>query len=126
MGKVEGFNYHIKWEKAGIPVRFRDLGLSDYEPNDSTGEDALDTAYAFIENFKNHFISPNRRARGDYPTRREDIGRGLMLWGSNGTRKTTLAAAIATEVQWLSLNYSVCMVRFDDYKKAQTTMYSSE
>lgn len=126
MGKVEGFNYQIKWEKAGIPVRFRDLGLNDYEPNDPTGEDALDKAYAFVENFKNHFVSPNRRMRGDYPSRREDIGRGLMLWGRNGTRKTTLAASIATEVQWLSLNYQVFMIRFADYKNALTATYGDK
>lgn len=126
MGKVNGFNYHVKWEKAGIPVRFRDLGLDDYEPNDSTGADALDIAYKFVENFQNHFISPNRRTRGDYPSRREDIGRGLMLWGRNGTRKTTLAAAIATEVQWLSLNYQVFMIRFADYKNALTTTYGDK
>lgn len=126
MAKVEGFNYQVKWEKAGIPVRFRDLGLYDYEPNDPTGEDAKDVAYAFVENFKNHFVSPNRRLRGDYPSRREDIGRGLMLWGKNGTRKTTLAAAIATEVQWLSLNYQVFMIRFADYKNALTATYGDK
>ena len=126
MGKVEGFNYHVKWEKAGIPVRFRDLGLDDYEPNDDTGLLALGIAQNFVDNFKNHFVSPQRRLRGDYPSRREDIGRGLMLWGRNGTRKTTLAAAIATDVQWLSLNYQVFMIRFDDYKKAQTTLYGDK
>lgn len=126
MGKVDGFNYHVKWEKGGIPVRFRDLGLEDYEPNDDTGVRALGIAQEFLDDFKNHFISPNRRMRGDYPSDREKIGRGLMLWGKNGTRKTTLAAAIATEVQWLSLNYQVFMIRFADYKNALTATYGDK
>lgn len=126
MGKVEGFNYHGKWEKANIPVRFRDIGFYDYEPNDDTGAMALGAAQNFVNNFKNHFVSPQRRLRGDYPEDRKYIGRGLMLWGKNGTRKTTLAAAVATEVQWLSLNYQVFMIRFDDYKRAQTTLYGDK
>ncbi len=126
MGKVDGFNYHVKWEKAGIPVRFRDMGLHDYEPNDDTGAIAMGVAQHFVDNFKDHFISPQRRLRGDYPELREDIGRGLMLWGRNGTRKTTLAAAIATEVQWLSLNYQVFMIRFADYKDARTATYGDK
>jgi predicted ATPase len=126
MGKVKGFNYHVKWEKAGIPVRFRDLGLDDYEPNDDTGLVAQGAAQEFVDSFKNHFVSPGRRERGDYPPNREDIGRGLMLWGRNGTRKTTLAAAIATEVQWLSINYQVFMIRFADYKNALTATYAKE
>lgn len=126
MGKVEGFNYHVKWEKAGIPVRFRDLGFESYVANDFTGDIALGHAKSFVDNFKNHFISPQRRLRGDYPELREDIGRGLMLWGRNGTRKTTLAAAIATEVQWRSLNYQVFMIRFADYKNALTDTYGDK
>lgn len=126
MARVEGFNYHVKWDKAGIPVRFRDLGLDDYVPNDDTGVIAQGVAQEFVDNFKNHFISPQRRLRGDYPAVRSDIGRGLMLWGRNGTRKTTLAAAIATEVQWLSLNYQVHMIRFADYKNALTATYGDK
>lgn len=126
MARVEGFNYHVKWDKAGIPVRFRDLGLDDYVPNDDTGVIAQGIAQEFVDNFKNHFISPQRRLRGDYPAVRSDIGRGLMLWGRNGTRKTTLAAAIATEVQWLSLNYQVHMIRFADYKNALTATYGDK
>jgi DNA replication protein DnaC len=126
MGKVKGFNYQVKWDKAGIPVRFRDLGLEDYEPNDDTGFMALDAAKIFVRDFKNHFVSPQRRLRGDYPDERRDIGRGLLLWGRNGTRKTTLAAAIATDVQWLSLNYQVFMIRFADYKNALTTTYGDK
>lgn len=126
MGKVEGFNYHVKWDKAGIPVRFRDIGLKEYVPNDDTGVIAQGIAQDFVDNFKNHFISPQRRLRGDYPSIRSDIGRGLMLWGRNGTRKTTLAAAIATEVQWLSLNYQVHMIRFSDYKNALTSTYGDK
>jgi DNA replication protein DnaC len=126
MGKVEGYNYQVKWDKAGIPVRFRDLGLEDYEPNDDTGFLALDAAKVFVRNFKNHFVSPHRRLRGDYPEPRGDIGRGLLLWGRNGTRKTTLAAAIATEVQWQSINYQVFMIRFADYKNALTTTYGDK
>lgn len=123
MARVKGFNYHVKWEKAGIPVRFRDLGLDDYVPSDDTGVVAQGIAQEFVDNFTNHFVSPQRRQRGEYPEPRFDIGRGLMLYGKHGTRKTTLAAAIATEVQWLSLNYQVHMIRFSDYKDLLTSTY---
>lgn len=126
MARVEGFNYHVKWEKAGIPVRFRDLGLDDYVPSDETGEIAQEIARGFVENFTNHFVSPQRRQQGKYPEPRFDIGRGLMLYGKNGTRKTTLAAAVATEVQWLSLNYQVHMIRFADYKDTLTATYGNK
>lgn len=126
MSKLAGVDYHGRWDRARIPVKLRELGLDDYEPSHSTGEEALAKAYEFVENFKNHFISPARRMKGDYPTDRGDIGRGLLLWGRNGTRKTTLAAAVATEVQWRSLNYKIFMIRFDDYKRALTTTFSKD
>lgn len=126
MARVKGVDYHGKWEKAHIPVRFRDLGLDDYEPSHPSGEEALAKAYEFVEKFKNHFVSPARRMKGDYPPERGDIGRGLLLWGRNGTRKTTLAAAVATEVQWSSIHYQVYMVRFADYKNALTATYSKD
>ncbi len=125
MAAIEGIDYHSKWERAKIPVRLRDLGLDDYEPSHHTGEQALSKAYEFVENFKEHFVSPARRSRGDYPADRRNIGRGLMLWGRNGTRKTTLAAAIATEIQWTSINYQIFMIRFSDYKDALTATFSS-
>jgi DNA replication protein DnaC len=124
--RIAGVDYHSKWEKARIPVRFRDLGLDDYEPSHDTGGKALEQAYAFVQDFKNHFVSPARRMKGDYPSDRGDIGRGLLLWGRNGTRKTTLAAAIATEIQWQSIHYQVFMIRFADYKNALTATYGSE
>jgi DNA replication protein DnaC len=126
MARVDGIDYYGRWEKAKIPVRLRDLGLDDYEPSHDTGEEALAKAYEFVENFKDHFVSQQRRMKGDYPQDRSNIGRGLLLWGRNGTRKTTLAASIATEVQWLSIHYQVFMIRFADYKNALTTTYGKE
>lgn len=125
MARLEGIDYHSRWERARIPVRFRDLGFDDYEPSHHTGEHALGKAREFVENFRDHFISPSRRTKGDYPVDRSNIGRGVLLWGRNGTRKTTLAAAIATEVQWLSTRYQVFMIRFSDYKNALTTTYDA-
>lgn len=126
MGAIDGIDYEARWERSHIPVRFRGQGLDKYEPSHHSGRMALKEARKFVENFGDHYVSPARRAVGDYPENRANIGRGLMLWGKNGTRKTTLAAAIATEVQWLSLHYRVYMTRFSDFKDALTTTYEKE
>ncbi|APC46375.1 DnaC-like helicase loader [Streptomyces phage BRock] len=126
MAGIAGVDYESRWERSHIPVRFRGQGLDKYEPSHHSGRIALKEARKFIENFGDYYVSPERRSKGDYPEDRRNIGRGLMLWGKNGTRKTTLAAAIATEVQWLSLNHRVYMTRFSDFKDALTTTFEKE
>lgn len=126
MSGIDGVDYDSMWEKARIPVRYRGKGLDSYEPSHHSGRVGLKAAQDFVENFGNHFVSRKRRLAGDYPEDRSNIGRGLMLWGKNGTRKTTLAAAIATEVQWRSITCRVYMTRFSDYKDALTATFEKE
>lgn len=126
MPGMDGIDYESKWEAARIPVRFRGIGLDKYEPSHHSGRMASKAAQEFVQNFGDHYVNKRRRMAGDYPDDRSKIGRGLMLWGKNGTRKTTLAAAIATEVQWLALNHNVYMTRFSDFKDALTATYEKE
>src|SRR5260221_2155380 len=123
---VYGIDYDLRWEQARIPLKFRGKGLDSYEYVHHTGEFALREARSFIDNFGDHFISKKRRLAGDLPEDCSNIGRGLMMTGSNGVRKTTLAAAVATEVQWLDPNHHVYMTRFSDYKEALTNTFDKE
>lgn len=123
---VYGIDYDLRWEQARIPLKFRGKGLDSYEPTHHTGEFALREARAFIDKFGDHYISKKRRLAGDLPEDRSKIGRGIMLTGSNGVRKTTLAAALATEVQWIDPNNHVYMTRFSDYKDALTNTFDKE
>lgn len=123
---VYGIDYDLRWEQARIPLKFRGKGLDEYEPTHHTGKIALHRVKKFIENFDDHYVSKKRRLAGQLPEDRSNIGRGIMLAGSNGVRKTTLAAAIATEVQWLDPNYHVYMTRFSDYKEALTNTFERE
>jgi len=124
--EIYGIDYNLRWEQARIPLRFRGKGLKDYVPVHHTGEFALREATRFIDSFDDHYVSKSRRLSGDLPDDWSNIGRGLMLSGSNGVRKTTLAAAVATEVQWLNPNFHVYMTRFSDYKEALTNTFQKE
>lgn len=126
MAVVYGIDYNTRWEEARIPLKFRGLGLSDYQPTHHTGEFALRESRRFISSFSDHYVSRKRRLTGDLPAERKNIGRGILLSGSNGVRKTTLASAIATEVQWLDPSYRVYMTRFSDYKEALTNTFEKE
>lgn len=123
---VYGIDYDLRWEQARIPLKYRGIGLDKYEYTHESGKIALHRAKKFISGFDNHYVSKKRRLAGDLPEDRSKIGRGILLTGSNGVRKTTLAAAIATEVQWLDPNFHVYMTRFSDYKEALTNTFEKE
>jgi len=123
---VYGIDYEMRWEQGHIPLRFRGKGFDSYEPVHHTGKIALHQARKFVDNFGDHYVSKKRRLAGDLPKERSNIGRGIMLSGNNGVRKTTLATAIATEVQWLSPAHHVYMTRFSDYKEALTNTFEKE
>lgn len=118
--------YTGRWDQANIPIKFRGLRLSDYEPSHRTGEVAATAAQKFIEEFENHYISAKRASNGDFPTDRDTIGKGMLFFGRNGTRKSTLATSILTEVQYLSPSYRVFYVRFSAWKNALTATFDKE
>jgi DNA replication protein DnaC len=87
---------------------------------------AKDKARNFVDNFEDHYVSDKRAAAGIFPGDRSTIGRGLLLVGNNGSRKSTLAATILTEVQYLSPSYRIFYIRFSDWKKALTDTFEKE
>jgi len=118
--------YVGRWDQANIPIKFRGLRLNDYEPSHRTGEVAVDAAKKFINEFENHYISSKRAGNGEYPSDRSQIGKGMLFFGRNGTRKSTLATAILTEVQYISPSYKIFYVRFSAWKKALTATFDRE
>lgn len=118
--------YAQRWEQANIPIKFRGIRLDKYESPHSTGRVARDAAEDFVNNFEDHYVSTKRAAAGIFPTDRSNVGRGLLLAGRNGTRKSTLANAILTEIQYRSPSYRVFYIRFSDWKKALTDTFAKE
>lgn len=118
--------YAERWDRSNIPIKMRGLTLDDYEPSSGKNIPAFDAAAAFIENFGSHYVSPQRAKEGKLPKDRSLIGRGLLFTGNNGTRKTTLAVSILTEVQYLSPNLNVLYLRFSDWKRYLTNTFAKE
>jgi DNA replication protein DnaC len=124
--KIPGSFWAGKWDKSNIPVKFRGQTLRDYVHPHTSGTIARDKAEKFVDQFENHYVSPKRAAAGVFPDDRNAIGKGLLLIGPNGTRKSTLACAVLTEVQYLSPSYEVYYIRFSDWKKAMTDTFTKE
>lgn len=120
--------YDGKWNAANIPVKFRGRRLEDYEPIPGSGSArmAVRAAQGFVDTFRDHYVNPVRAARGDIPENRDAIGRGLLFSGGNGTRKTSLAAAILTDVQYRNPSTKIYYVRFSDWKRALTDTFTNE
>src|SRR5437899_8061277 len=51
------------------------------------------------------------------------MGKGLMLYGHSGTRKTTLAVAILTEIQHKNYGYFGFYIRFSEWKRSLTDTF---
>jgi len=115
-----------RWESAKIPVKLRGMRFTDYEHPHGTGKVALAAAKKFTENFADHYVSPRRVAAGRLPDSRENIGKGLLFFGRNGTRKTTLAAITLTEVQYRYPSLEVFYIRFSALKAAMTDTFESD
>lgn len=117
-----------QWEKANIPIKLRGLRLSDYDTGDLhfTRMNALRGAQDFVENFKDHYLSPTRIAKRDFPEDRSLIGKGLLFFGRNGTGKTTLAAATLTDLQYKYPKLDVYYIRFSSWKKALTDTFNKD
>jgi DNA replication protein DnaC len=118
--------YAQRWEQGNIPIKFRGIRLNQYSHPHQSGVVAKKAATEFVENFEDHYVSQKRAAAGIFPDDRNNIGRGLLLAGRNGTRKSTLANAILTEVQYRSPSYRVFYIRFSDWKKALTDTFTKE
>lgn len=115
--------YVRRWDRGNVPIKLRGARLEDYEPVHTSGKIARMKVQDFVDNFYDHYISEERAAIGDIPQDRSKIGRGIMLYGHNGTRKTTLAAAALTEVQYKKGNPFAFYIRFSDWKDSLTTTY---
>ena len=121
--------YDSRWVKGNVPIKLRGLRMEDYEPvNTRSGKLAVMAAEDFIEEFSDRYVSAKRAAAGKYPADRSNIGRGLMFCGRNGTRKTSLAAAILTELQYRSksMAYYGFYIRFSEWQRYLTDTYSKE
>jgi DNA replication protein DnaC len=118
--------YTGRWHEANIPVKLRGMRFADYQHPHGTGHVALAAAKDFTEHFAEHYVSTERAAAGNYPANRENIGKGLLFFGRNGTRKTTLAVITLMETQYLHHTLTIYYIRFSDLKSAMTNTFDSE
>lgn len=119
--------YIGRWEQANIPIKFRGMRLAQYKhTGHASAIRAFNAAEKFVDTFTDHYVSAKRAAVGAIPDDRSNIGKGMMLFGRNGTRKSTLAASVLTDVQYLSPSYRVYYIRFSDWKRALTDTFTKE
>jgi DNA replication protein DnaC len=118
--------YVNKWDRARIPIKFRGMRFDDYSHPHPTGRMALANARNFVENFTNHYVSAKRAKAGRFPEDRSDIGKGMLLYGPNGTRKTTLASITLTEIIYKYPQADVLYIRMADWKRAMTDSFANE
>lgn len=118
--------YNDRWAQMNIPIKLRGMRLNDFSPVHHSGKIAALEAADFVEDFRNRYVSSKRAQRGDIPENRDNIGRGLMLFGRNGTRKTTLAVSILTEIQYLSPSYRGYYLRFSEWQRNLTDTFVKE
>lgn len=117
--------YAGRWNQMNIPMKHQGMRLDTYEPVHHSGKIASLEARDFVDTFTNRYISVDRAKMGDLPDDRRNIGKGLMLYGRNGTRKSTLAMMILTEVQYLHPEYRGYYIRFSDWQTAITDTFVS-
>jgi len=118
--------YVNRWRQSGLPAKYWDKRLEDYVPVHASGRVAQSIASDFVSNFREHYLSEERKESGALPDNRENLGKGLMLHGRNGTRKSTLAAAILTEIQYAAPAWRGYYIRFSEYMKRLTSTFDRE
>lgn len=126
MTRLSDSSYNLRWDDANIPIKLRGLGLDVYEPSHASGIKALQAAEDFVDHFGSHYVSPGRAKAGKLPEDRSRIGRGFLYTGVNGSRKTSLACAILTEVQYLHHGLKIFYIRFSDWKRYLTNTFTNE
>lgn len=118
--------YPAKWDRSRIPIKFRGMRFADYDHPHGTGRMAKAAAEEFVNHFFNHYVSPTRAKLGKLPENRDNIGKGMLLYGRNGTRKTTLASVILTELVYKYPRVEVLYIRLSDWKRAMTDTFANE
>lgn len=118
--------YRDRWQKANLPVKYWDARIEDYEHPNASGGIAKMEAAAFVKEFPQRYVSERRKENGDIPDKRHLIGKGMLLYGRNGTRKSTLAAAILTDVQYKAPAYRGYYIRFSEWKRHLTNTFSKD
>lgn len=95
-----------RWARAKIPARFRGLGIQTLRliPENVAG---LKAARDFVETFHDRYA-------GAQPEGPQKVGRGLLIVGPQGTGKTRIACALATDVH-LNTNHGVLYLPVTEY-----------
>lgn len=119
--------YLDRWQRMNIPIRSQGLRFADYVPVHRSGQQALEGAQQFVEEYFDHYVSPARAKAGKVPSNRFGIGKGQMYYGRNGTRKSTLAITVLTELQYkYGLDFEGYYIRFSEWQRALQDTYGKE
>lgn len=118
--------YANKWDRSRIPIKFRGMRFDAYDHPHGTGRLARQAAEQFVDSFTDHFVSEKRAKAGLFPEDRSNIGKGMLFYGRNGTRKTTLASIVLTEVLYRYPKAEVFYIRLSDWKTAKTDTFTKE
>lgn len=118
--------YQSEWERCRIPMQLWGIRLDEYSPINQTGTNAANAASHWLEDLDHHYLPKSRAKKVDFSEYRWEIGKGLMFIGPNGTRKTTLCAAILTEAKYLDNSIEIFYIRFDEWLTALKDTFNKD
>lgn len=113
IGSSPAIQNSLIWRQSGIPFRLWGYSLAEYvDRYPDVGQ-----LSEWVQGF------PQRHALDDngYPADRDGYGRGLFLYGSPATGKTTAACAVLTSFRKLH-KLPVYFARWDNYLKARQAL----